>query len=169
MTAQEQVIHAYEDARQDVYHYLLRLGLNPSQAQEAAQEVFLRLLEALRKGKTIDNLRAWLFRVAHNLGLSLRTKRNYWQTLDIEFASTVPDARPDPEADAIARQRLDQVSRALSGLSPQQRRCLYLRAEGLRYQEIAVVMGVRISTVGRFLSRAIVRLRREVNEQRKVK
>lgn len=169
MTSQEQVIQAYEDARQDVYHYLLRLGLNPSQAQEAAQEVFLRLLVALRKGETIDNSRAWLFRVAHNLGLSLRTKRNCWQTLDTEFASTVPDARPDPEAGAIARQRLDQVSRALSELSPQQRRCLYLRTEGLRYQEIAAVMGLRISTVGKFLSRAITRLRREVNEQRNAK
>jgi DNA-directed RNA polymerase specialized sigma24 family protein len=50
---QEQVIRAFEDSRGDVYRYLLTFGLSPPQAQEAAQEVFLRLHIALEKGDVI--------------------------------------------------------------------------------------------------------------------
>jgi RNA polymerase sigma-70 factor (ECF subfamily) len=44
-------------------------------------------------------------------------------------------------------------------LSPQQKVCIHLRAEGMRYREIAEVLGVSISTVEEFLARAIARLR----------
>jgi len=50
---QEQVSRLFEEARDDVYRYLLTLGLYPPQAQEATQEVFLRLYATLRKGEDI--------------------------------------------------------------------------------------------------------------------
>ena len=68
---QDQVSRLFEEARDDVYRYLLTLGLYPPQAQEATQEVFLRLYVTLRKGEEIQNPRAWIFRVAHNLGLKI--------------------------------------------------------------------------------------------------
>ena len=70
VTCELQVTRLYEEAREDVYRYLLTLGLAPPQAQEAAQEVFLRLYADLQKGKRIDNLRGWVFRVAHNHGVT---------------------------------------------------------------------------------------------------
>jgi RNA polymerase sigma-70 factor, ECF subfamily len=164
MTAQDQVIQAYEDAREDVYHYLLRLGLDAGQAQEATQEVFLRLFLVLGKGETVRNPRAWAFRVAHNLGLNLRRERNHIRAFDRTLAAAVPDDRPGPEAHAIARQRAEMMERALAELSPQQRQCLHLRAEGLRYHEIAATIGIGVSTVGEFLSRAMTRLRSIVHE-----
>lgn len=54
----EQVGRLFEEAREDVYRYLLTLGLYPAQAQETAQEVFLRLYATLRKGEEIRNARA---------------------------------------------------------------------------------------------------------------
>ena len=72
---QEQVTRLVEEARSDVYRYLLTLGISPPQAQEATQEVFLRLYGTLRKGETIRNPRAWIFRVAHNHGLKIRARR----------------------------------------------------------------------------------------------
>ena len=56
------------------------------------------------------------------------------------------------------------MKQALDTLSPQQRQCLHLRAEGLRYREIAETIGVGISTVGEFLNRAVTRLRKAANE-----
>jgi RNA polymerase sigma-70 factor (ECF subfamily) len=50
--------------------------------------------------------------------------------------------------------------RAVENLSEQQRRCLHLRLEGLRYPEIAATLGISASAVGEFLRRAIVRLKR---------
>ena len=62
MTAiEEQVTRAFEEVRDDVYRYLLTLGLPSPQAQEATQEVFLRLYLALRKGDLIQNRRGGFF------------------------------------------------------------------------------------------------------------
>jgi RNA polymerase sigma-70 factor (ECF subfamily) len=52
----------------------------------------------------------------------------------------------------------------VENLSEQQRRCLHLRLEGLRYPEIAAVLGISASAVGEFLRRAIVRLRKVIHE-----
>src|SRR2546430_5206924 len=81
ITLQDQVAQLFVEARDDVYRYLLSLGLYPPQAQEAAQEVFLRLYATLKKGEVIQNPRAWIFRVAHNLGLKIRSR----QTSQVPF------------------------------------------------------------------------------------
>jgi RNA polymerase sigma-70 factor (ECF subfamily) len=49
---------------------------------------------------------------------------------------------------------------AVEGLSEQQRWCLFLRMEGLRYPEIGSALGISASTVGEFLRRAMERLKR---------
>src|ERR1700719_1283987 len=75
MTLQDQVAQLFQEVRDDVYRYLLSLGLHPPQAQEATQEVFLRLYVTLKKGEDIQNPRGWIFRVAPNLGLKIRAKK----------------------------------------------------------------------------------------------
>ena len=160
---QEEVTRAFEDARDDVYRYLVTLGLPLPQAQEAAQEVFLRLYVALENGDNIHNTRAWIFRTAHNLGLDLRGKR---QPLPIEpeMEHALRDTARSVELDLIERERMEQLSGAWITLSPQQRQCLHLRAEGLRFREIAGVMGISISSVREFLGRAVAKLQRAVHE-----
>lgn len=160
---QERVTRAFEDAREDVYRYLLTFGLPPAQAQEATQDVFLKLYVALENGGAIQNERAWIFRVAHNLGIDLKSKA---QPLPIqpELERVLRDTARGAELDLIERQRMEQLSCAWKALSPQQRQCLHLRAEGLRYREIAEAMEISISTVREFLSRALLRLQRAVND-----
>ena len=51
LALQDQVAQLFLEARDDVYRYLLSLGLYPPQAQEGAQEVFLRLYATLKKGE----------------------------------------------------------------------------------------------------------------------
>src|SRR5258707_11223338 len=82
---QDLVAQLFEEAREDVYRYLLMLGVHPPQAQEAAQEAFLRLYASMKKGEVIENPRAWLFRVAHNLGLRIRQKQSSQQPFDPEI------------------------------------------------------------------------------------
>ncbi|HKE26447.1 MAG TPA: sigma-70 family RNA polymerase sigma factor [Bryobacteraceae bacterium] len=160
---QEEVTRAFESAREDVYRYLLTLGLPPPQAQETTQEVFLRLYLALEDGERIENTRAWVFRVAHNLGLDMRAK-NQLLPMAPDLAATLQDTTRSIEADLIERERMEQLSGSWKSLSVQQRQCLHLRAEGLRYREIAETMGISISSVREFLSRAILRLQKAVHE-----
>jgi RNA polymerase sigma-70 factor (ECF subfamily) len=163
VSCEETVTHLFEEAREDVYRYLLILGLHPAQAQEAAQEVFLRLYVALRKGDRIDNLRGWVFRVAHNHGLNVRSRDSSAVAFDSELENQLVDEHDDPEQQLLDHERRLRFHRAVGGLSEQQRKCLYLRAEGFRYREIADILGISDSTVGEFLRRAIARLRKAVH------
>ena len=157
---QDQVSRLFEEARDDVYRYLLTLGLHPPRAQEATQEVFLRLYTTLRKGEEIQNPRAWIFRVAHNLGLKIRARQNSEEPFDPELGVARYAAQSQtPESELIDRERMVRFHHAVENLSEQQKRCLFLRLEGLRYPEIGSALGISASAVGEFLRRAMLRLK----------
>lgn len=159
----DRVTAAFEESRLDVYHYVLRLGLSPAQAQEVTQEVFLRLFMKLREGEEIENVRGWVFRVAHNYGLQVRSKEKGHEIWNPD-TMPVPSREADPEEQLLGNEREARLRSALSRLSPQQRQVLHLRSEGLRYREIAETLGVGTSTVNEFLRRAIARLRSAASE-----
>jgi RNA polymerase sigma factor, sigma-70 family len=163
-TLHDEVEKAFEDARDDVYRYLLTLGLWPPQAQEATQDVFLKLYVALRSGEKIASTRAWIFRVAHNHGLNVRAREDAMEPFDPDLEARIVEKKNNPEEDAIEGEQMLRLNRALAGLSAQQRNCLHLRAEGLRYHEIASAIGISSSAVGEFLRRAITRLKKAVHE-----
>lgn len=163
MNAGEQATQAYEASREDVYRYLARMGVPPAEAQEITQDVFLKLFQALQSGEEIHNPRAWAFRVAHNLGVNQRTRQRPAEPVD-ELESRLAHPASSAEHDLIESERQAKLARALESLSPQQRQCLHLRAEGLRYREIAETLGISISTVNEFLSRAVTRLQKAMNE-----
>src|ERR1035437_3314223 len=123
---QERVGELYEESRDDVYRYLLTLGLYPPAAQEAAQEVFLRLYAVLRKGEEIQNPRAWVFRVAHNLGLKTRARQGAETPFDPQADRRLAAVTETPESDLMERERMSRFHQAVEGLSEQQRRCLFL-------------------------------------------
>ncbi|HWB86633.1 MAG TPA: RNA polymerase sigma factor [Bryobacteraceae bacterium] len=161
---QDQVTRLFEEMRGDVYRYLLTLGLRPPQAQEAAQEVFLRLYSTLRGGEDIRSPRGWIFRVAHNLGLKIRARQDTELPFDADLEAVLAAPAPNPEHELLERERMVRFHHAVEGLSDQQRRCLFLRLEGLRYPEIGSVLGISASAVGEFLRRAMVRLRKVRDE-----
>ena len=160
LTLQDQVAQLFLEAREDVYRYLLSLGLYPPQAQEGAQEVFLRLYATLRKGEKIQNPRAWIFRVAHNLGLKIRAQQHTGAPFDANLESQIADSTLNPEQSLLEREQTIRFHKAVERLSDQQRRCLFLRLEGLRYPEIASTLGISASAVGEFLRRALARLKK---------
>jgi RNA polymerase sigma-70 factor (ECF subfamily) len=102
--------------------------------------------------------------VAHNLALKLRAHQSSNAPFDPQVESTLADPKLNPEQSLLERERMLRFHRAMENLSEQQRRCLDLRLEGLRYPEIADVLGISASAVGEFLRRAIVRLRKATHE-----
>ncbi len=160
MTLQDQVAQLFQEVRDDVYRYLLSLGLHPPQAQEATQEVFLRLYVTLKKGEDIQNPRGWIFRVAHNLGLKIRAKQSTQAPFDAELELKLRSPELNPEQSLLECEQTIRFHQAIQGLSEQQRRCLLLRLEGLRYPEIGSALGISTSAVGEFLRRAIARLKK---------
>ena len=161
---QDRVSRLFEEARDDVYRYLLTLGLHPPRAQEAVQEVFLRLYATMKKGEEIENPRAWVFRVAHNYGLKLRERQATESSFDPGLEATLASPGENPEKALLQRERMVRFHNAVEGLSEQQKRCLFLRMEGLRYPEIGAALGISASAVGEFLRRATARLKKANDE-----
>lgn len=151
-----------------VYRYLLGLLGNRDDAEELTQEVFLSLYGTLQKGTRIDNVRAWIFRVAHNLALNLQKRPRIVEAVEEAEWWKLSQERSDPASDSEQRllreERRTRVLKAMKSLSPQERHCLDLRAEGLCFREIAEVLGIRISTVETFLDRGIRKIAKEINE-----
>ena len=102
--------------------------------------MYLRLYQTMCKGEAIQNMRAWLFRVAHNFGLKVRSREKTFRTVNPDWDRFSHAVSESPERDMLDREKMQRVRKALETLSPQQRNCLYLRSEGLRYREIAEVM-----------------------------
>jgi RNA polymerase sigma-70 factor (ECF subfamily) len=157
------VEQTYRETRDAVCAYVLYLGVPQRKAQEVTQEVFLRLCQTLRKGTPIENLRAWSFRVAHNLSLKVRSRERAFRLVSPNWERFAHPSE-SPESELLDRERNARVAATIEELSQQQRNCLYLRSQGLRYREIAEVMGISSSTVNEFLRRAIARLAEVSNE-----
>ena len=154
------VADLYTASRNKVYEYLVTAGCAPDTAQEITQEAFLRLYIALREGKTIEHPKAWVYRVAHNLAFDAAVCFSREAVLSDALVATLASRDQGAERTLLEREWLEGFQSEFQNLSKQQRICLELRAQGLRYREIADVLGIRTSTVGEFLSRAITRLKK---------
>lgn len=134
--------------------YTVSITHHPAEAEDLVQEAFLRLFRELQAGVSIRDPRAWLYSVVHRLAIDYHRHPQHNEAPDFE----VVDRRANPEAAAIETERGQWLANAVASLSPQQRQCLSLRAEGLRYREIASILGVQISTVRTMIVRAVSRL-----------
>jgi len=151
----------FERQRLSVCRYLVSLGLRPQVASEIAQESFLRLYRHLRSNGRNENLRGWVFRVAHNLAMN-ELKRS--GAADMEPPDSEADPGGDPEQALLRKERMSRMWAAVRALSRRQQDCLHLRAEGLRYREIAHVLGIGISSVAESVQRALETLARMCHE-----
>jgi RNA polymerase sigma-70 factor (ECF subfamily) len=136
------------------------MGLQVHDAEEIVQEVFLALFQHLRNGKPRTNLKAWVFRVGHNLALKQRIRngrRDRIRSQD-DAAENILHPQLDPEEQFAEWQRCQQMLAVIKGLSEVDRFCLNLRAEGLRYREISSIVGISLGGVSLALGRALAKL-----------
>ncbi|HET7571892.1 MAG TPA: RNA polymerase sigma factor [Gaiellaceae bacterium] len=136
-----------------LYRFCLGRLRSPEEAEDAVQNVFLRVHTALRKGVVPEFEAAWLYKIAHNVCLSRiesRGRRAAFETPrdldDVEYLL----AAPEHDHDA-----LDGLPDALAGLPHNLRQALLLREwQGLSQTEIADAMGTTVSAVETLLYRA---------------
>lgn len=143
-----------------VHGILRRLLGSDEAAEDAAQEVFLRLYRQETPPTDDVGLSRWLARVATNLGLNIlrseRRQRNHLQHSAVLDRAEEPvrEDRQDPARVALAGEETAQVRAALDGMSERARALLILRNSGLAYAEIAEALEVAPGSVGTLLARA---------------
>jgi RNA polymerase sigma-70 factor (ECF subfamily) len=156
-----EVMRLFEQFRDPMMRYALSFGICMHDAEEVIQEVFLSLFRHLKLGRSRKNLRGWIFRVTHNLALKqryanqgLRDRTESGETIaQVQF-----DLAPNPEEHLSNAQRRRLLLAVVDALPEEEQNCLRLRAEGLRYREIAAVLGISLGSVSNLLTRSIERL-----------
>ena len=160
---EEEIIGLFDELRSRLLRYVLSFGLSSADGEEIIQEAFLSLYQHMQKGRSRHNLRGWLFRVAHNQALkrlSGNERRREMFDLGASQSEVYPDPAPTPEEQTAFSQRQLRLLAVLQALPAQDQRCLRLRAEGLRYREIADVLGMSLGSVSASLARSLARLER---------
>jgi len=159
-----EVVELFGELRDRLLRYMLVLGLSVHDGEEIIQESFLLLFQHLQRGKSRQNLRGWVFRVARNLALKQRAANQLRLRRIVEFDDTLPqqsvDRSPNPEEQLRSRQRQQRLLAVVNALPEQDQSCLCMRAEGLRYREIAEALGISLGSVAASLARSLARLGR---------
>jgi RNA polymerase sigma-70 factor (ECF subfamily) len=162
----EKFVRAFAEVRDELIGTLLSMLGSYEDAQDVAQEAFLKCWRARRKLRRIRNVKAWIYCVALNAARDLQ--RNAWRRrsrpLDQALAPpTHPEVSP---ADALAHgEALDRLRVALFDLRPEEREIFLLRQNGdLTYEQIAVLRRRPVGTVKTQMRSALIKLRKVLQE-----
>ena len=140
-----------------VYRVSLRL-LGNDDAQDASQEVWVRVWRNIRSFRGESAFSTWLYRITVNTCLSIRQKQSRRDERElgdeVPYISEPPGGDADPEAVALNTERREELQDALQHVRAEHRAALVLRhMEGLSYAEIAEVLQVPNGTAKGWVSR----------------
>jgi RNA polymerase sigma-70 factor (ECF subfamily) len=164
----EELVEKYQNRLVGIMHHLVG---SAEEAEDLAQEVFLRVYRNRKKYRARAKFSTWLFTIANNLALNALRTRQRKPVVPLNVSDSGP-LGPRP-AEQLVRDRANQpvqrvqqqelaamVRRALETLNERQRIAVLLnKFEEMNYQEIAEVMGLSTKAVKSLLSRARTNLR----------
>lgn len=157
-----ELVLRYQDR---LYNAVLRVADNPDDALDVVQDAFVNAYQSLKSFKGDAEFYTWLYRIAFNTAVSLKRKRRLVVSLD---AGRDGESGVDPEDHSedrpgVALQRSEEealLQAALNRVSAEHRIVLVLKdIEGMKYEQIAEVLGVPIGTIRSRLHRARLELR----------
>jgi RNA polymerase sigma-70 factor (ECF subfamily) len=142
--------------QQPLYRFVYRLQPRGEDARDICQETFLRILKRADRFQQGSRFSTWMYQIALNLCRDHARRKRRWSRIIAdtpalpERAAGAPgqDAFEDPSVAAERHERSAAVLRALERLPPEQREVLVLKEfEGLKFREIAEILGCPESTV----------------------
>lgn len=152
---------AFLGCQDELYGLLYYYVGNPEDARDALQETFVKCWRRRKSIAEVENLRAWIFRVALNAGRDLRGTAWNRRRRPLDGAEgALPSKDRLPEADASWREEIRRIHQALTQLRPQEQEVFLLRQNGrLTYEEIAISLNVPVGTVKTRMRLALRKLR----------
>lgn len=150
----------YEHFAAAIYGFSYRLLGNSEEASDLTQETFFRLFQAMDGGPLIDNPKSWLYTVAANLCTN-QLKKKAQRRRNTEFADRNGRSQ---EEELVVRQESELLRRCLSQIDKRDQILLMLYGNDLSYAEMSRATGIKTSSIGKTLARAIEKLARLVKE-----
>jgi RNA polymerase sigma-70 factor (ECF subfamily) len=156
-SAFEALICKYQDRVYNLCHYMVR---DPQDAQDAAQDVFLKAYRHLKDFRPGASLYTWLYRIAVNTCLDYKRKSRRKAFRSEPLSEDLPSGERSPHQLYESRKIAESIQLALQKLPEKLRAAIVLREiEELSYEEIAEVLHTSVGTVKSRISRAREQLR----------
>jgi len=161
--------------RPQIFRFLLASLRDPDEAETLTQDCLLKAYRNWASFRGESSVMTWLLRIAINL------QKDHWRSRRMQFwkltktnavdaadaSSWLPSEESSPETQLVARDQVQQVWKAVKGLSERQRTIFMLRhVEEMDIREISSAVGLSEGTVKAHLSRAMVRVRAELGGRR---
>jgi RNA polymerase sigma-70 factor (ECF subfamily) len=165
------LIEKYGDRIYTLCRYLLEI---PQDAEDAAQDTFVKAFHGLKSFTSASSLYTWLYRIAVNTCLDHKRKISlrslFMSSGNGNLLDCLPSHTATPEAAFAAKQSIQSLRIALSRLSAKLRTVLVLKElEGCSYEEIAEILDVSAGTVKSRISRArkeLKKIMQKITEQK---
>lgn len=161
LEAFEELLRRY---RRRVFRICYRMAANAEDAEDWAQECFVRVFRQLGSYNSRLPFAPWVLRVVSNTCVNLaqaRSRHGSRLELGVDAEDIAVSPRPGPERELTAREELRTARAAIDGLPPLLRQALALRVEEeLSFREVADVLGVPLQTAAARVRRALLQLRR---------
>lgn len=158
----ESIVLDYQDR---IYNLCRHMLGNAHEAEDAAQDTFIKAYQNLKNFKPEASLYTWLYRIAVNTCIDYR-RRPFFESLfkrsdeGEEFIIDQPSNAPSPERLFASKQMAHALQKSLKKISPKLRAAIILKeVEELSYEEIAEVLDISLGTVKSRISRARDELR----------
>lgn len=162
------LVRLYEQFRRPIHSYAFRLLGSQDDADDVTQEVFMRAFTSWEALYERDHLSAWLYRIATNLCVDLlrRRKRHPWRSLSSHFHRDDQQTDDAPQAEDFSRFLADSggipeiaerevIRQTLARMPDDMSVVLVLNAaQGIPYQEIAMIVGISPNAAATRISRA---------------
>lgn len=161
----EAIAAAFETYHSELYGFIRRGTRDEAAAEDLLQDAFLRLAREVSAGRSPDNIRAWLYRVAANLIVSrARRRRTVVDWLSRQGRGGTSSVA-GPEVSILQLERSREVDGALAGLSSDARTALLLASQGFSGDEIAEAIGRSPTATRVMMCRARVRVRLQLERE----
>jgi len=143
-----------------IVRYSARLLADAEAAKDIAQEVFLRLEQGRND---VQNERAWAYRTARNLVIDQLRRSGRFGPMPLDDDIPAEATRFNPAVLTERKETLEMLEEKMNQLSTRHREVLRLKfQEGLKYAEIAEILGETVTTIAWLLHEAITKLRKEM-------
>jgi len=155
-------LEKFEDIYLENYRVLYRVAQkmvgNHADVADIVQEAFIDLFNSTRNGAPVLHPKSWLYRVTMNKSIDHLRKNN--RNLYLEQTQDVQLATKEENND-----ERELIRNAMVCLKPRERMLVVLYSEGLTYNEMAEATGIRISSIGKMLSRALKKIEKVLKNQ----
>jgi len=163
-TGQASLEHLYDQYAHALFRYALALVGSPEDAEDAVQEVFVRIAGEQKRSESIANVKAYLFAATRNAAYSILRSRR--RRARLEQAMCAESEAGHPEEASARLSRSSVLREVFAELPIEQREVLVLKIfDEMTFKEIAETVGASINTVGSRYRYGIERLRQALEEE----